>query len=337
VEAPALPGSALADVAVTSWKNAWAVGSYSGPAPGIILHWDGTAWAQVRVHLPKGGLAAVAATSGSEAWTVGSTSTLTPLAVHWDGIRWSVVPTPVPGRYNALLGVSGVAPDDMWAVGDYTDEQGFIHPLAMHWDGSTWQVVTVPEAPLGNNIFYAVDAVATNDVWAVGIRGAGPFEFQPLIDHWDGTAWSVVQVTAPPGDNDPLYGVSGTSSNDAWAVGFYEEGDAVLPLVEHWNGSTWRRVATRALPEVDELSDVKALSPTDAWAAGIRIVGGYARPLSLHWNGSRWKPVSIPGRGLTSSLNRLDASSANNLWAVGTYLPPGTASYPLIEHSKGCT
>src|SRR5207244_611757 len=130
----------LTEIATVSRTLAWAVGSYSGEAPPNILRWDGTAWTKESVKLPVGDLNGVAAISPTDAWAIGFDNVIDPLAVHWDGTAWSVVPTPVPGSYDYMYGIDGAAPDDVWAVGDYSDRHGFIHPLAMHWDGAFWTV-----------------------------------------------------------------------------------------------------------------------------------------------------------------------------------------------------
>ncbi|HYS44322.1 MAG TPA: hypothetical protein VEM32_10130, partial [Geobacteraceae bacterium] len=59
--------------------------------------------------------------------------------------------------------------------------------------------------------FESVAALAPDDVWAVGSRQPSFAEFQPLIEHWDGTAWSVVPGPYLNGDTNILYGVSGSS------------------------------------------------------------------------------------------------------------------------------
>jgi len=284
----------------------------------------------------EGELNGVTAISATDAWAIGYGNNIDPLAVHWDGTSWSVIPTPVPGSYHYMYAIDGAASDDVWAVGDYDDSHGHLLPLALHWDGTTWSVADVPEAPLGNNIFYGVDAVATDDVWAVGIRSAGGLNFQPLIDHWDGTAWSIVRVSPPPGTLNQLFGVSGTGPDDAWAVGFYGE-SGVFPLFEHWDGTAWTQVDGPPLPEQrDELFSVSSLSTADAWAVGKRISGSYSHPLTMHWDGAQWNVIAAPHPGTTSGLDSVSASSGSDLWTVGSYLPPGSAIYPLTLHNKGC-
>jgi hypothetical protein len=326
-----LPGVNLTDVATLSRTLTWAVGSYYGQGAPKILRWDGASWADEQAPLPEGVLNGVTAISATDAWAIGFDNVIEPLAMHWDGTSWSRVPTPMPGSYHYMYDIDGAATDDVWAVGNYSDSRGFIHPLALHRDGTTWSVADVPEAQGGNNIFYAVDAVATDDVWAVGIRGAGPFQFQPLIDHWDGVAWSVVPVGPLAGDSNQLRGVSGTSAGDAWAVGFY--GDPVRPLIEHWDGTGWTQV-DGSVPDDTETFDVAAISASDAWATGIRLSDQLG--FTLHWDGRQWRVVAEPHFGQQSAVLSISASSSGDVWAVGQYWPPGSTNYPLTLHNKGC-
>jgi hypothetical protein len=54
-----------------------------------------------------------------------------------------------------------------------------------------------------------------------------------LIEHWNGTAWTVQQSPNPGGSShyDDLHGVAAISAGDAWAVGSY--GNAGRTLIEH--------------------------------------------------------------------------------------------------------
>jgi hypothetical protein len=93
----------------------------------------------------------------------------------------------------------------------------------------------------------AVAEIAPNDVWAVGSIGSGTLKVQPLVEHFNGTTWSVVPTpTAPNGST--LNGVAGVAASDVWAVG--TSGSATSPpLVEHWNGTSWSIVSTPTLPQ----------------------------------------------------------------------------------------
>jgi hypothetical protein len=92
-------GGSLAGVAVTSARNAWAVGWTSSPNhPGpktVIERWNGTRWKLVRSPSLAGGaeLFGVAAASARSAWAVGLNGRLfsakpTTVALHWNGTTW---------------------------------------------------------------------------------------------------------------------------------------------------------------------------------------------------------------------------------------------------------
>lgn len=42
-------------------------------------------------------------------------------------------------------------------------------------------------------------------------------------------------------EGDDLYSVTAISTNDVWAVGYFENNaqTLILPLLEHWNGKSW--------------------------------------------------------------------------------------------------
>ena len=118
---------------------------------------------------------------------------------------WARVPSPNADSSEAnndLLSIAPIATDDVWAVG----VRG-LRTLTMHWDGVAWSVVPSP-TPGGNADLAGVVAVAPDDVWAVGGRvDRQENAIQTLVEHWDGTAWSVVDS-----------GNKGPSDNHLWAV-----------------------------------------------------------------------------------------------------------------------
>jgi beta-xylosidase len=95
----------------------------------------------------------------------------------------------------------------------------------MHWDGSNWSVVPSPE-PANDQIYLNdVHAISANDAWAVGYFTSLEFGGDlPLLIHWDGTAWSMVERdwgVAP----DFLTAVTAVSGTDVWAAGYnYTDG-----------------------------------------------------------------------------------------------------------------
>jgi hypothetical protein len=68
-----------------------------------------------------------------------------------------------------LSGVSAQATNDVWAVGYYFDNfQGVQVSLVLHWDGNGWRVSPSPNPSTGPPSLVGVEAVAADDVWAVG-------------------------------------------------------------------------------------------------------------------------------------------------------------------------
>jgi len=178
-----------------------------------------------------------------------------------------------------------------------------------------------------------VAAVAANDVWAVGWQQTNSVD-KTLIEHWDGSAWSVVS-SPNVGSYSVLNAVAAVAgnANDIWAVGY---SDGPQTLVEHWNGISWSIVPS---PGVGSLQSVSAVAANDIWAVGCsnyscNSIG--AQTLIEHWNGSTWSIVPGPNPGAgNNELDRVAAMAANDVWAVGTYYASGGPYHTLIEHWNG--
>src|SRR3954449_4047528 len=54
-----------------------------------------------------------------------------------------------------------------------------------------WSVVDSPNGSTGLNLLQRVAVVSANDVWAAG-KYMGGSSYRTLVEHWDGTQWSVV-------------------------------------------------------------------------------------------------------------------------------------------------
>ena len=190
-----------------------------------------------------------------------------------------------------------------------------------------WNIVPSPNSALPGNFLSDVSVVSANDIWAVGGSSRGSRVGSPLIEHWNGSSWSIVPATQPPSSVASLSGVSALSANDVWAVGSSVIGSAASKtLVEHWDGSTWTVVPSPSLdnigpyPANNQLVDVVAIAPNDVWAVGTAttIVAGEA--LTLHWDGTQWTIVPNPGmnpRFYDANLLGITAVGSNNIWAVG--------------------
>src|SRR5207253_6007868 len=102
-----------------------------------------------------------------------------------------------------------------------------------------------------------------------------PSLHQALIEHWDGTQWSVVPGPNITTDYVELDGISAVSANDAWTVGYYTTGNTQHTLVVHWDGTQWSVVPS---PNPDSnynaLHSVAAMATNDVGAVGHSDYGG---------------------------------------------------------------
>lgn len=187
----------------------------------------------------------------------------------------------------------------------------------------SWSIVSSPRLD-GSSILYGVDAVAADDVWAVGSVGAvvGPGS---LAEHWDGHAWSVVPTPDPTrhsDDGNVLDAVSATGPADVWAVGSHIKrgGINTSPFIVHFDGTAWRRVPAPPGRYLDaSLTGVAAVAPDDAWIVGFRSVSLHEAPLAMHWNGEEWSLVKVPNPpgDRDDELLGVSAVSSDDVWAVG--------------------
>ena len=184
--------------------------------------------------------------------------------------------------------------------------------------------------------------LSANDVWAVGnhyIHGSsGPVH--TLIEHWDGTQWSVVKSANVQSSDDNLGGVVALSPTNVWAVGqFSQLGGAgnAQTLVEHWDGTQWSVVPSPNVSFSLGFDDVAAVSPTSIWAVGnaYNKSASVSRTVIEHWNGSTWSVVNSPNPTAQSFLDGVTALPDGNVWAVGEVVGK-IIGKPLIEsHCEG--
>jgi hypothetical protein len=202
-----------------------------------------------------------------------------------------------------------------------------------------WQVIPSPNGPRQVNELHAVSALSENNVWAVGVSyNTERTLSSSLIEHWNGSRWSVVPSPNPSGTLNILYGVAAVASNDVWAVGYAATASSGA-VIMHWNGSVWSVVPNP--PSSIFMSNLLALaviSANDIWAVGSGRIGDEDATLTLHWNGTAWSFVSSPNvtPEVDNTLSGVAAIASNDVWAVGTQQPTSlTDPHTLILHWNG--
>ena len=312
------------------------------PAGGVSLN-GVTGWTQVP-SLSFGNqdniLAGVSAASANDVWAVGAYipgtgGVLNTLAHHFDGTRWTAFPLPnVGAQQNILQAVSMPAPGKAWAVGDYTNGKFQQQTLIEHFDGTVWSVVPSPSPGANQNILYGVAAISDSDVWAVGASQDANDVWHTLTEHWNGTAWSVVNAVDAGTNGNQFYAVKALASNNVYAVG--QQAGVGFPssaLVEHWDGTSWRVVTSPADASASALplgltATASSLTlvgeqETDTAPYTSYVVSGAASALSIQ---------STPTMG-TGENDPFAVTIANDgsTWVVGWAIDPTTDLHnPLV-------
>jgi len=296
-------------VSASSTSNVWAVGYYNVSRydyyPTTAL-WNGSTWTiKPAAQCETGGAAVssdllgVAAVSPAEAFAVGEcVSQDAGYVEQWNGATWTMatLPTPIsPSLGTSLSSISADSATDVWAVGEYpvqaTANTERYEPYSLHYNGTAWSVVPMPATPGTDNQlvyeFQAIDAISPSNVWAVGESGddvgVGGAPTATIVEHYNGTAWSV--VSSPTVGTSPyLTGVTATSASNVWAVGYdVPSGSTTLQtFTMNWNGSAW---TTESSPDTGTASLLAGASTTsggaNVWAAGYSTTSSSYNPLIL--------------------------------------------------------
>jgi hypothetical protein len=264
---------------------------------------------------------------------------------------WREVFNVPPGSLRTdLYGVTVAGKNDIWAVGATanTETNNQYQTFTEHWDGTSLTTVPSPNVNPGypiQNQLTGVTAIGPRDVWTVGWRDtlsststAGPT--QMLIEHWDGTAWSVVPgLNASPDQASRLAGVAAVGPNDVWAVGL----TGIRPLLIHWDGARWMEVSIPTVPDVGmDLSSIAITGPTDIWILGRYYPnnGDWGAAI-IHGDGHSWTlskltaPMFDPNlTGAILNLRAIAATGPGDAWVVGdlsTYAPgPHPKAPPVL-------
>ncbi len=284
----------------------------------------------------------VTALDNNNVWAVGEHKlagyTLSTYMVKWNGTSWTDVPSVNiggPSIHDRFNDVAAVSITNVWAVGDQfnADFNGpeWHRTLIQHCSTISCTLEPSPNRwPNGYNVLLGVGAVASNDVWAVGLQGQvvgypNNRSSIPLILHYNGTSWTEYDPNVSWSLNrfEVLYDLDFAAPNDVWAVGrSFESGNLFRPLIYHYDGTSWQRLPLSSLPQIPnsssaQLYDVAVSSANDVWAVGVykdatatqeqpqqpsAPEGGppserFADPLPgdrtlvMHWNGIDWQVV----------------------------------------------
>jgi hypothetical protein len=281
----------------------------------------------------------------------GNASSTVPVAVKLTGSTWSVQEAPPSSPATGSLGAVS-CPSTSWcmAVGSKGSTG---EPLAESWNGTSWSVMSPPEpsdrwtssppAPVG-----LVSVACTSSEWCMALgqyrksytTGLGEWGF---VDTWNGKAWSVQSLPAPPESTTKLLpaDISCVSTSSCTVVGrFYEGSEAWMPLAEHWNGSAWtgeEAPPTWQKTSAGELESVSCFSTSFCAAPGAASLPADRGDLLADlWNGTGWSEGALPEpkKGGLFALRDVSCFSSTECVSVG-YRNETTSSLPAAEALSG--
>ena len=249
---------------------------------------------------------------------------------RWNGTVWST--QAVGGTISHLEGVSCVTANECTAVGWNLTKSPIKQTAGVErWNGTSWtyQAVPLPEGTL-QSLLHDVSCDSGGQCTAVGYYINASSQRLPLVERWDGKAWSVQTAAIPaemlsPEFTDVWCGhwvVSGVSKDLCTAVGAGYKGGLNTALANYWDGKTWT-VKTVPLPaeskntRLDSVSCPASLQMQECSAVGsASLPTEYWSGFRVKWETSAWKAASGP-TPTTLQMTGTSCPAASSCLAVG--------------------
>jgi hypothetical protein len=273
-------------------------------------------------------------------------------AEGWNGSGWSVIGRDARGPFTD---VSCPSSQMCMAVGSYLDEisSATSETLAVAhvWTGTTWRAAPIkwPSGSADTSLSgvscssaRACTAVGWFDTGSGCSYGGDPCEGEPLIERWNGRAWSI-QTASQVFRGVGLASVSCPSSMSCFVIGALDTGS--VPFAARWDGHVWstQPTPTRHMPSgvipnspnvphaIRDLSCSSARTCTAVWEFTDR---GVPRPFAEQWNGNKSTitKLPIPAGARSAGVTGLSCTSSVSCTAIGWDGAGGLAA-PLVERS----
>ena len=298
VAAPYNGFGVLNAVKATSSSNAWTVGSIGSYTRWpIAAVWDGTSWTNVAVPKPTGQLATfadLALIDQNRFWAVGAhlvNGYLKPIATKKRPTDWLKANPPISANAQGGLSDVTIAPDGtVWAGGWKTDSTGNARPWVTHRVGSTWQTSTLAAVGQGRASVMDLSFSSNTDAWAAGwIETDGGGGYQPFVEHWNGSGWTV-QSTPWANNRSVILNAVEIEPGGRLVLAGMEIDNIRQDITAVLDGSTWTVTSLSAGgPGRSAMMDTVPLS------SGTMVAGYFDNQPATLLPCSGSKPSSYPG------------------------------------------
>lgn len=149
----------------------------------------------------------------------------------------------------------------------------------------TWTADTVYNPKNYQTHMKSIWGSSENDIYMCG-HSSGP---PGGLWHYDGSDWRVIDLFEEIGHSASLTGVSGTSAQNVWVVGYARLYDQTpLPYVIQFNGSKWIK---HDIKVNTALFSVFANDIEDIWICGSKGIVGHYDKIHLSW---QYDTIRVP-------------------------------------------
>jgi hypothetical protein len=310
-------------VAASGASNAWLLGLVPDPEPSFATQrWTGHRWQNVALPAALDGVigpwclySGVYTTSPADTWffpVLPHDGQPVQYALRWTGSAWQT--SEVTASADTVLDAAVFGPANVWAFGEAGEEFLPIGPAVVRrWNGRTWRTVAVP---LGTPV--DVDAVAPDDIWALGVSKATVADQDQAIIpmHWNGTRWASPRLPAfrPVKTGYPWVATAiSATARDVWVAltpavneqtGYSPAGLILL----RWNGAAWHTMARNA--RVQDVTDLTPDGHGGFWLSSI-----FGSDITDYRDGT-FASQPAPGHdGLVTAIAGVPGT--DSLWATG--------------------
>ncbi|HEY3832459.1 MAG TPA: hypothetical protein VGO03_09220 [Acidimicrobiia bacterium] len=277
--APA-PLASFAGVSCPSATFCAAVGQAGESSSPLVETWDGHTWKSGPYHSSDfGQLYAVSCASATACVAVGFLGRSL-LTEQWNGHGWTTRTDDFGGgRRFRLNGLTCSSASNCIGVGTTL---GNGRPIAGRWNGASWTTSILAQP---RNTYAQLDGVScinVHDCYAVGFSTMqqSPYSIRHMVQHWNGSTWSIVFTPSPSGLQTEFKAVScvtGECAATGIAFDNAQEQHATTwePFVDRWDTHTWTLDSVQQTPLPQGILDgVSCTATKSCEAVGQTFQGG---------------------------------------------------------------